>query len=43
VSDVKYCIGRGFYRDALYSPVLRMAQLLGRRKGLRAGLLEKKS
>ena len=42
VSDLKYCIGRGLYRAALYSPVLRMAQLLGRCKGLRAGLKEKK-
>ena len=42
VSDLKYCIGRGLYRAALDAPVLRMAQLLGRRKGLRVGLMERK-
>lgn len=38
VSDLRYCVGEGFFREAMHSPVLRMAQLLGRRKGFRDGL-----
>lgn len=39
--DWKYCLGRMAFQAALYSPVLRLAQLLGRRTGFQAGLKEK--
>jgi rhamnosyltransferase len=39
-SDWEYCLRRGEIRGALYSPVLRLAQLLGRRAGFRAGWKE---
>lgn len=38
LSDWKYCLRQSDFRAALYSPVLRMAQLLGRRAGFRDGL-----
>jgi GT2 family glycosyltransferase len=41
LSDSKYCIGKSLWRNALYAPMLRGAQMLGRRSGFRAGLKEK--
>jgi rhamnosyltransferase len=41
LSDSKYCIGKNLWRNALYAPMLRGAQMLGRRSGFRAGLKEK--
>lgn len=40
MSDIRYSVVKGILGAAVYSPVLRMAQLLGRRKGFRAGLQE---
>jgi len=39
-SDWKYCISRLQLGEALYSPVLRMAQLAGRRQGFASGWRE---
>jgi rhamnosyltransferase len=41
VSDWRYCLRRFALGAAACSPVLRMAQLLGRRAGFAAGLKEK--
>ncbi len=43
LSDWKYSLRTGRLVDVLYAPVLRMAQLLGRRKGLLEGLKDKKT
>ena len=40
LGDLRYCASHGSIGAALYSPVLRFAQLLGRRAGFRAGLRE---
>jgi rhamnosyltransferase len=39
-SDWKYCLPRLALGECFYSPVLRMAQLLGRRKGFQTGWRE---
>jgi rhamnosyltransferase len=39
--DWKYCVPRFALGGVLWSPVVRMAQLLGRRTGFRAGLKER--
>lgn len=36
--DWRYCLQRGAFHTALYVPVLRLAHLLGRRAGFRAGV-----
>jgi len=41
LSDWKYCLGKGTPGGVLYSPALRLAQMLGRRKGFQAGRREK--
>ncbi len=41
LSDWKYCIKNGLIMEALSSPVVRLSQLLGRRKGFKEGLREK--
>jgi rhamnosyltransferase len=41
LSDSKYCFGKSLWRNGLYAPMLRGAQMLGRRSGFRAGLKEK--
>jgi rhamnosyltransferase len=41
LSDSKYCFGKSLWRNALYAPMLRAAQMLGRRSGFRDGLKEK--
>jgi rhamnosyltransferase len=38
VSDWRFCLERGAIGEALYSPALRMAQMLGRRAGFLKGL-----
>ena len=43
VSDWKYCLPRGGIGTALYSPVMRMVQLVGRRNGFKAGWKERPS
>jgi len=42
-SDWKYCLGRKLVGEAFYSPVLRMAQLAGRRRGFMSALRESRS
>ncbi len=42
LSDLKHCLKHGFVGGAVSSPVIRFAQMLGRRKGFNEGLLEKK-
>jgi len=37
LSDMRYCLARGMVGAAAYSPLLRFAQMLGRRAGFRAG------
>lgn len=39
-TDWKYCVAQCTFASAFYSPVLRMGQLLGRRKGFKTGLKE---
>ena len=41
LSDWKYCMKNGLIMGALSSPVIRLSQLLGRRKGFKEGLREK--
>lgn len=41
LSDWNYCLPKAQCRAALYSPVLRLSQMLGRRQGFRVGLKEK--
>ncbi len=41
LSDGVYCLARGHLSAALYSPILRLAQLLGRRAGFREGWKER--
>jgi len=41
LSDWNYCLPKALYGAALYSPLLRLAQMLGRRRGFQAGLKEK--
>lgn len=38
VRDVRYCLAHGHFGSAVYSPALRLAQLLGRRAGFQAGM-----
>jgi rhamnosyltransferase len=38
LSDLRYCLSRGLLAAACSSPLLRAAQMLGRRKGFRSGL-----
>ena len=38
LSDWRYCLPRGYIRATAYSPLLRLAQLFGRRVGFTAGL-----
>jgi rhamnosyltransferase len=40
LGDLNYCLAKGLWGSAMYSPVLRMAQMLGRRRGFRVGLKE---
>jgi rhamnosyltransferase len=40
VDDIRYSFARGLLSAAAFSPALRLAQLLGRRKGFCAGLKE---
>ena len=42
LSDWKYALPRGLVGACLWSPLLRLAQLIGRRKGFREGLKEHK-
>ena len=39
-SDLKYCLPRFELQAAVFSPILRMSQMLGRRSGFLAGLKE---
>lgn len=41
LSDWKYCMSNHLWADAAYSPILRGAQMLGRRKGFQLGLKER--
>lgn len=41
LSDWRYCTRRLLFGTMLYSPILRLSQLLGRRAGLKQGLKEK--
>jgi rhamnosyltransferase len=41
LSDITYCLSNGLVSGAVLSPIMRAAQMLGRRRGFRAGLLEK--
>jgi len=41
LSDWKYCFAEGYWRSVWASPILRGAQMLGRRRGFRAGLGDK--
>ena len=40
VDDIRYSLARGLFGAAAFSPALRLAQMLGRRKGFLAGLKE---
>lgn len=40
LGDIRYCLGRGAFREALNSPVVRAVQSAGRLAGLHAGLRE---
>ena len=40
IGDEKYCLSRCLFGACLYAPVLRFAQLLGRRTGFKDGLKE---
>jgi len=41
LDDWQYCSSRAEFRSGMYSPALRLVQLLGRRAGFQAGLKEK--
>jgi rhamnosyltransferase len=41
LGDWNYCLSKGLWSGAVYSPVLRFAQLLGRRRGFQIGCKEK--
>ncbi len=43
LGDWNYCLSKGLWSGAMYSPVLRFAQLLGRRRGFQIGRKEKSS
>lgn len=42
IGDWKYCLPKALCGAALYSPILRFAQMLGRRRGFETGLKEKR-
>lgn len=42
LADWRYCVPRSAWGAALQSPVFRMAQMLGRRAGFKAGLRERR-
>jgi len=41
LSDWKYFVGKGLWGSVIHSPLFRVAQMLGRRRGFRVGLKEK--
>lgn len=42
INDWKYCASKGILATAMFSPVLRFSQMIGRRSGFNAAIKEKK-
>ena len=42
INDWKYCASKGILATAMFSPILRFSQMIGRRNGFNAGMKEKK-
>ncbi|MCB9799660.1 MAG: glycosyltransferase [Candidatus Omnitrophica bacterium] len=42
LSDWKYCLPKWALKTVLYAPILRMARMLGRRRGFKTGLRKRK-
>lgn len=42
INDWKYCASKGIFATAMFSPVLRFSQMIGRRSGFNAAIKEKR-